>query len=75
MQMLAGHNYGAQPVGRVSTRLRLRGGSVDFGWNDEGLVPRAELHGRQEPLRIVVFNQESARLSRTFFSQYVTSSV
>jgi alpha-L-fucosidase 2 len=34
--------------------LRLRGGaSVDFSWDKEGLVTRAELRGRKIPLRAV----------------------
>lgn len=35
-------------------RLRLRGGgSVDFGWDEEGYVTRAELRDRETPLRVV----------------------
>jgi alpha-L-fucosidase 2 len=34
--------------------LRLRGGgSVDFSWDENGIVDRAELHDRDVPLRVV----------------------
>ena len=44
--------------------LRLRGGgSVDFDWDDRGLVTRAALHDRKSPLRLV--NKEGNVLGET----------